>query len=122
MGYFKTKLIVEQVSATKADDRGLWRLIGPLIFWSDKVDRLLYVPSGFCTDFASVPRLIVAFALVGDTAQEAATVHDFLYSRHLLTRRMSDAVLLEACKATGIPWYRRWPMWVGVRLFGWSHW
>lgn len=122
MGYFKTKLIVEQISSTKADDRGLWRLLSPLIFWSDVADRLIYVPSGFQTDFASVPRLIVAFALVGDTAQKAAAVHDYLYSTHLLTRRMSDAVLLEACKVTGIPWFRRWPMWAGVRLFGFSHW
>jgi hypothetical protein len=47
--------------------------------------------------------------------------HDFLYSRHLLSRRMSDAVLLEACRAAGIPWYRRWPMCIDVGVFGWSN-
>lgn len=122
MARFLTRLIVEQVSSTEADDRGVWRLVAPLLYQSDVYGHIIHVPRGFQTDFASVPRLPFAFALVGDTGQAAATVHDYAYATHFTTRRVSDAILLEALKATGIPWFRRWPIWLGVRLFGRSHW
>lgn len=105
-------------------DDGLWVLTAPLVYASKVADMTITVPAGFVTDYASVPRLPVVFDLFGDTSDEAAVVHDYLYTTHLVTRPMADAVLREASKVTGVPAWRRWPMWLGVRLFGGSksHW
>jgi hypothetical protein len=81
------------------------------------------LPAGFRTDGASVPRYIpLAYALFGNTSEEAATLHDWLYTAQPVPRAMADRVLLEASQATGVPGWRRWPMWLGVRIGGGSHW
>jgi len=49
-------------------------------------------------------------------------VHDWLYSTHQVRRSVADAVLREASAVTLVPGWRRWLIWAGVRLFGWSHW
>lgn len=120
MAKFLTKLVLE--NATEEDD-GQWILVKPLVYRSDVAAMTFVVPAGFQTDLASVPRLPVIFLLTGDTSNEAAALHDFLYSApHPVDRRMADAVLREASAVTDVPAWRRWLMWVGVRAFGWSHW
>lgn len=119
MARFLGALHVEEVS-----DRGSgkWRVLVPFRYQSDVADCLITVPSGFTTDFGSVPRLPFAYAWFGNIAQEPATVHDWLYTSHLVSRSMADAVLREAMWATDVSWIQRWAWWLGVRLFGWSHW
>jgi hypothetical protein len=107
-----------------ADDQddGKWILTADLVYQSDVAKRTFTVPAGFQTDLASVPRLPLVFLLAGDCAREAAVVHDYLYSTHLVPRDVADAVLREASEVTGVPAWRRWLMWAGVRVGGSSHW
>jgi hypothetical protein len=107
-----------------ADDKddGQWILAAPLVYQSDVAGLTITVPSGFKTDLASVPRIPIAYELCGDTSSKAAVVHDFLYSTHLVDRATADAVLKEASAVTGVPAWRRWLMWAGVRVGGASHW
>lgn len=112
---FLSLLRVERVAGS--DD---WVLTSELAFSSEVLNRLIIVPIGFRTDFASVPRLPLAFLLFGGVAQEAAVVHDFLYSTGACTRKLADEVFAEASKACGVSAWRRGPMWLGVRLFGGS--
>lgn len=119
MSAFLTKLIVED--ADIADD-GKWIVIQPLVYQSDVAKCTITVPIGFQTDFASVPRLPLIFMLCGDTSNEAACVHDYLYSSHLVDRAIADEVLREASAITNVPAWRRWMMWAGVRVGGGSHW
>lgn len=116
---FLSKLVLE--TADHMDD-GKWVIVRPLIYQSDIAKQTFTVPAGFPTDLASVPRLPVVFLLTGDTSNEAAAVHDFLYTSHLVTRELADSVLREASAVTGVPAWRRWLMWAGVRLGGASHW
>jgi len=119
MSAFLSELQVE--NATPRDD-GTWRLTAPLVYQSDVAGQTFTVPPGFVTNFASVPRLIVAYALFGNTSNEAATVHDFLYSKPAkVPRDVADAVFKEASAVTGVAAWRRFCMWAGVRLFGGSH-
>lgn len=120
MNGFLTVLSVELVSDTEADGRGMWRLVHPLAFQSAVVGRAITVPDGFETDFASVPRIPVAYWLAGDTAHAAAVVHDYLYSTGEFPREIADRVLLEAMAAEGVPAWRRYPMYWAVRACGGS--
>lgn len=122
MSAFLTELQVELVNDSTNSGRGTWRLIAPLIYRSDVAGETFVVPVGFETDFASVPRVMVAFLLAGDTAHEASVVHDFLYVTHPVPRNVADAVLREASAVSGVPAWRRWLMWAGVRIGGGSHW
>lgn len=96
-----------------------FQLLSPLVYYSDHLAREITVPAGFVTDFASVPRLPVAYLLAGGAADQAAVVHDYLYHHHeICSRGEADAVFDEAMGVTGQPWWRRKMMWAGVRLFG----
>ncbi len=120
MSRFLTNLEVEEVSDTDNEGRGAWKLLKPLVYLSD-IAGIISVPAGFVTDFASVPRVPIAFWLTGDTAHPAAVVHDYLYVTGDLPRPVADAVLKEASAVAGVPAWRRWMMWSAVRLFGSTH-
>ena len=92
----------------------------PLIYRSAVATQLITAPLGFVTDFASVPRVPVAYMLFGDRAHHEAVIHDFLYQTHLTTKAVADKVFLEAMKVRGKPWYVRVPMYWGVVLGGGS--
>lgn len=97
------------------------RLLAPLTYISRTAGRLT-VPAGFVTDFASVPRWPFAYWLWGGAAKGPAILHDWLYATHRLTRQQADAVFLEAMGDIGLWAWRRWPMWLAVRGFGWWAW
>ena len=119
MGKFLTPLIVELI---EEGEPARWRLSKPLAYDSDAAG-LLVVPSGFVSDFASVPRLPLIFDLAGDTCHRAAVLHDWLYTAPLkVTRAKADAVLREASEAVGVPFWRRWLMWAAVRVGGSGNW
>lgn len=100
---------------------GKWSIARPLVYESDVVNARIVVPVGFVTDFASVPRLPFAFWLFGGLADEAAVVHDFIYSKRMFPREKCDEIFSEAMKACGLAGWRRGPMWFGVRIFGAGH-
>lgn len=119
MSAFHTRLALED---TDTQDGGQWVLMRPLVYESDLLGVVITVPEGFQTDLASVPRIPLVYTLVGDTARAAAVIHDFLYVRpDICTRKVADAVLQEACGASGVSRWRAWLMWAGVRIGGSSH-
>ena len=111
---FLTKLEVEKLKGNN------WQVLSALKFQSRKLNKVVEVPAGFVTDFASVPRLPIVYLLAGDTAHEAAVVHDYLYQMHLVGKAKADAVFLEAMRASGVPKFRRWLMYMGVKVGGFS--
>jgi hypothetical protein len=119
MAKFLTELVLKEADGL---DDGEWILGSALVYQSDVADTVFVVPAGFKTDLASVPRIPIVYDLCGDTSSKAAALHDFLYSTHPVTREMADAVLREASAVTGVPGWRRWLMWAGVRVGGASHW
>ncbi len=91
-------------------------------YQSDLAGRTFTVPVGFYTDFASVPRIGIIYAMLGDTAHEPAVVHDWLYYCAAVPRIMADKILMEAMGVIGLPWWRKWPIYEGVRVGGWWAW
>lgn len=133
MPRFLDPLITEDVDNVRA------RLVQPLRYETQVVPLVITVPTGFVTDFSSVPRIPLAYLLVGGKARRAAVIHDWLYLGHgrpdgiiqggeavfpdqtALTRAECDAVFFEAVQLThGTK--DAWIMWTGVRLGGWWRW
>lgn len=100
------------------EDGGEWELVEALYYQSDLAQRTIVVPPGFRTDLASVPRLPLVYWLTGNTSTAAAVVHDYLYDSREVSRSMADDILREASAVTGVPAWRRFLMWAGVRLGG----
>lgn len=126
-------LNVELVSETPRR----WRLTGALLYRSQvyKLDNngpataarelargVLVVPAGFVTDFASVPRVPVAFLVAGDIAIAPAALHDWLYTVQVCERALADAVFLEAMESAKVNWLKRKLMYRAVRWFGRARW
>lgn len=116
MAQFLSPLIVEDVNDST------FRLVEDLKYQSDIVKDVIVVPKGFDTDFASVPRIGMIYAMLGDLAHKPAVVHDWLYYTGQVSRRTADRVMLEAMEEIGVPLYRRWPIYWGVRTGGWVAW
>lgn len=116
MSEFITPLIVQELGDNT------WEITSTLKYRSNILSEVISIPVGFVTDFASVPRIPIAYLLAGGTAHEAAVVHDYLYQTQVTTRLIADRVLLEAMDATGIPLWRQLGMYYAVRAFGWIAW
>lgn len=113
---FQSRLKVEQV------DDSHWRLLEEFKYDSDVAGARIIVPAGFVTDFASVPRVPIAFWLVGDTAHAAAVVHDWLYTTGIFPKETADGVLYEAMRVSGMPAWRCRLIYWGVKFGGWHAW
>ena len=116
MAKFLTELDV------KCIDDGAWCLDSPLVYESDVVG-LVTVPSGFQTDFASVPRVPIFFTLFGDRAHREAVLHDYLYridSVPPASFSQANDVFLEAMEERGKGFFVRYAMYWGVVLGGWT--
>lgn len=105
----------------RATGENEWTLLAPFaatIHLEGGAKELVFVPEGFVTDLASVPRLPGMFLVFGGHARKSAVLHDYLYSVRA-EREYADAVLLAAMKNEEPAW-RRFFMWAGVRLGGWT--
>lgn len=109
--------LTDVVTVRSHGDR-MWELAIPLIY-EGKTDRWT-VPTGFLTDFATVPRVAVWLIPRFDRYTRAAILHDWLCAQHRDTGYPSspdvDGVFRRILRELGTPPVRRWLMWVGVRL------
>lgn len=74
-------------------------VVSPIVFHSNVLGRKIFVPAGYRTDLASVPRIPFIYALVGNRAVAASIIHDWLHDcwgREQVTRKQADLVFLEA--------------------------
>jgi len=82
------------------------------------------VPAGFETDLASVPRWLWWLVPKYGGQNFPAVVHDWLYCRDSgnHSRFLADALFREGMKQQGVGLFRRWAMFIFVRLFSWLYW
>lgn len=130
---------VEEIPGDIKDGRQCVRLLEKLEYRVGSADsaEIIIVPSGFKTDFASIPfgarNLFPPLGLWG----RPAIIHDFLYAtegtgafrcRRWITRPIdytrpeADAIFKEAMKVVGVPAWRREVMYRAVRLGGGGGW
>lgn len=96
-----------------------WKVIQEFRYRSeDAVERVIRVPRGFVTDFASIPRFLWRVLPPTGIYGKAAVIHDFLYRTAGATRAEADAVFLEAMTDLSVGFWRRYAMYCAVRIFG----
>lgn len=116
----KARFLTELKARLKGDDK-VWVLDWPLVYFSPLVG-LVEVPVGFQTDFASVPRVPIAYTLYGNRAHREGVVHDYLFrkdSKPSVSFGDANKVFLEAMECRGKAWFIRWPMYLAVCAFSW---
>lgn len=118
---FLTPLRVELVQSSW--HKSYWILTAPLIYVTHVTPspELVYVPAEFETDFASVPRIPLAYLFCGSVGHGPAVVHDYLYFRGIYARKTCDQIFLEALKARNLMEPLPHIMYGAVRSFGWRY-
>lgn len=113
-----------QLTGRQKQGRPVWITLRPITLTCQIQDerRDITVPSGFETDFASVPRFFWRFAPPGGRYAAAAVVHDWLYINKRGTRPDADRVFLEGMKAAGVSWLQRSLIFRAVRVGGDGGW
>ena len=82
----------------------------------------LTIRAGFVTDGASVPRGLWNVLPPFGRYSQAALLHDWLYYSGEYTRAAADRLFLDAMRSCGVPLWKRWVMYSGVRMGGWVAW
>lgn len=115
---FSGPLVIEQISA------GLFQVHEGFSFLddSDPPVSVVAVPAGFVTDFASVPWPASMLIPKSGAYNQAAVVHDYLYTVRKYSRATSDRFFLEGMKALKVNPVKRWTMYQAVRRFGFLAW
>jgi hypothetical protein len=102
-----------------------WRVMNSFRFYlGDKYsEQWVYVPRGYLTDGASVPRIFWGFLPPWGVYGQAAIVHDYLCEflsitvegqPVSITRKRCDEIFLEAMKVLGVPTLQRHAMFCAV--------
>lgn len=108
-----------------------WELTLPLIWTGTKGDTFV-VPTGFQTDFATVPRFLHWLVSPYGAYTRAAVLHDWLLvslaewqraedtsignaGRPPANSRDTDGIFRRVMHDLGVAWSTRWLMWAGVR-------
>lgn len=83
----------------------------------------IIVPSGFVTDFASVPRFFWRIiSPVDDDVRLPAIVHDHLYNEQSWDKEVADLIFREALVAHGAPFWKVHAMYQAVNWCGRKAW
>lgn len=129
MSRFASDLTVRVRPPNEVKGRQLYVVMAPFVYESDLMG-VITVPSGFVTDFASIPRIAWRWLDPEDPCVcYPSVVHDYLYSlrgrlseREEFTREQADRVLREAMEIAGARLDQRAIVYHAVRMFGGSHW
>ena len=125
------------LSCTQITDK-VWRINLPLIYQSGLIKEEIVVPSGFCCDFESVPRLPIVYMCLGHTSFRGGAVHDYLYRSDCtprVRRAQADAIYREISVISAVQYIlesgkeptaiqmariysQAWSKWLGVRIGG----
>ena len=106
---FSPQMDVRQISSDR------WMLLAPLV-WNG-ADWRITVPSGFVTDFASIPRPLWVLWPKSGSWNLSAVLHDFECRTQYRPYREVHARFLVTLTAQGVG-LSRWPLYLGVSQFG----
>lgn len=101
------------------NSNGQWVLKDTLAYQSDHLVTLIVVPKGFETDLASIP-WVFRFLIPKNGRYDApAIVHDYLYRRTGMKRKLADKIFAEAMMVVNVVTWRRNLMNTGLWIYYW---
>ncbi|MFT5135672.1 MAG: hypothetical protein ACI9XU_001861 [Arenicella sp.] len=104
-------------------DRLYFMLDSDLEWKIGETEKRIVVPPGFVSDGASVPKIFWPLGLVPYGVHGRATVvHDYMYWFQQCSRKQSDNIMLIALKESGVSFFKRLILTVGVKWFGGFAW
>jgi len=88
---------------------------------STKFVFILYNQSkkGFIADFASIPRIFWPIVSPWDKYGKAAILHDYVCHTQMFPKRTCDAIFKNAMVILGVPKWKQFLLFIGVKYFGW---
>lgn len=118
MSQFTSKLIVEPLGNRK------WRLEKSFEYHvgSYPSEEVIIVPSGFITDFASIPRIFWPIIDPVGNYGKAAVIHDYCYATACYDKKRSDEIFLEGMIILNVAEWKRDFLYYGVHIIGWWGW
>ncbi len=118
MSKFTAPLIVECIDGTN------WKLHESFNFYLEgDVHKIIVVPKGYVTDFASVPKILRIFAKNSELFNKASILHDFLYDGTTgYSRENCDEFYRDGMRVFGMSDFRSNIFYKMCRLFGKSKW
>jgi len=119
MAGFIGNLVVKLIAD---DESGLWEGVERFGFQSDVAKMTIWAEIGARSDFCSVPRVPIAYELLGNRARKSGYIHDEIYRSHIVPREMADKVLHEMLLLDGVGPFEAMEFYLAVRQFGGSHW
>jgi hypothetical protein len=113
---------IQAPPAIPFDDGLNWVLYDSLFYRILDTSRTITVPTGFVTDYASVPRMF--WSVIGPHGPHSspAVVHDFLYWDQGCNREEADRILALAMDEQGVAWATRKAIYIAVRVGGGGAW
>ena len=78
-----------------------------------------HVAAGFCTDMASIPRVVRIVFPRRQIINRPPIFHDWYYATHRLSRRDADRLYYRIMIADGYDQFRATLQFLAVRAFGW---
>lgn len=100
----------------------LWTLTEDLVYQSDVLKATITVKKDFVTDFYSIPWPASMFLPKSDQGDEAAALHDDLYTHKRFSRDLCDRAIAEAMGVLKVSWVRRSLIYDGLKIGGWYGW
>jgi len=76
------------------------------------------VPTGFITDFASVPRIFWALIPPNGKYTKAAVLHDWMYKYAIMNKAYADLTFYRGMLILGVPQWKAYAMYKVVSMFG----
>lgn len=130
---FDAKLSIEyDEGASQKLGIDYWRVIqGFKFFFGDlSEEKWVFIPAGYLTDGASVPRLLWSLLPPWGAYGQAAVLHDYLCENltiqvhgvaTAIPRAKADAAFKEAMVALDVPRWKRNVMYIAVRVYAKFH-
>lgn len=124
VAHFVSTLWLEDLDGTNSI------VAAPLIFFSAELRGVVVVPTGFQTNFASIPRALWCFIPKRGKHDWAAVLHDAAYEGRLhtstgrrmhLIKKLADRLFLEALVVRKVSKWQRRMMYDAVQEYGGAH-
>jgi len=98
---------------------GKWKLLNRLEVLDDK-EHSFFVPAGFTTDLASLPRCVRGLFNRNGRSRKPSVLHDYLYTEKMFTRKRCDQIFRDCLINSGIRKWQAGLYYYGVRSGGWT--